>query len=532
MLRILLVDDEAFIRQGLRLLIDWKSQGFEIVEEASNGLEAIDFLRKNEVELIIADIKMPEMDGLELIEYIRREKISHAHFAILSGFYDFSYAQTAIRYRCTDYILKPVQKEELITLLQKTRLEYDKKKLTDIADKEKERALFEQHMLSLIWGKYDQLNLQYIREHMKLSERIRYINIETDFEEIQVTQKVKRQAQRALYEKCLQILGPLENHIVFDVTKHESGCDVGFIWCDYMASEKNMTEREYLCWFVDRIGEEINYPIRVYAGNEVEAIEAISESYRTANVARSFYTFRDDKDIAFYEKELELSTDFFVEKQKLDNLVAVIEANQKEQIIEGVDILYEEINYKQMDVQMIGLHVNYFLYQLMHLAMECDDNINQEQILKHISAAAFHWDAVWGSSSQFKKFALEYAEYLAQLRQNTAKGILQYIEKEIAENYQEDISLKTLSEKYYINSAYLGQIFKKQFGQGFKEYLNTYRLERASEFLLRTNEKVYAIAKMAGYHNLDYFINRFVAYRGCTPTQYRKQSMAADTEQE
>ena len=97
MLRVLLVDDEPFILQGLQVLIDWKKEGFEIVATAANGAEALDFLKENRVELIITDISMPVITGLELLKKIREEKLSDAYFIILSGYADFSYAQQALQ---------------------------------------------------------------------------------------------------------------------------------------------------------------------------------------------------------------------------------------------------------------------------------------------------------------------------------------------------------------------------------------------------------------------------------------------------
>ncbi|HPU64022.1 MAG TPA: AraC family transcriptional regulator, partial [Mobilitalea sp.] len=113
--------------------------------------------------------------------------------------------------------------------------------------------------------------------------------------------------------------------------------------------------------------------------------------------------------------------------------------------------------------------------------------------------------------------------YLNSLRKNVFGGILADIEREITENYMHNISLKSLSEKYYINRAYLGQIFKKQFGVSFKDYLNNYRIEKACEILLRTDDKIYEIAEAVGFNNTDYFISKFVQIKGTTPLQYRKQ---------
>ena len=119
MLKVLLVDDEPFILQGLKLLVDWENEGFRVAGTAANGMEALAFLKKEKVDLVIADIKMPQMTGLELLEHIRKEKISDAYFVILSGYAEFSFAQQAMQNDCTDYLLKPVSSAGLIDALKK-----------------------------------------------------------------------------------------------------------------------------------------------------------------------------------------------------------------------------------------------------------------------------------------------------------------------------------------------------------------------------------------------------------------------------
>lgn len=121
MLKALLVDDEPFITKGLSVLVDWEAAGFTIAGTASNGRQALAFLKKHPVDLIIADIQMPVMGGLELLEILRRDKISDAHFVVLSGYSDFEYARQALRYDCMDYLLKPVMTDQLTELLQKVR---------------------------------------------------------------------------------------------------------------------------------------------------------------------------------------------------------------------------------------------------------------------------------------------------------------------------------------------------------------------------------------------------------------------------
>lgn len=123
-----------------------------------------------------------------------------------------------------------------------------------------------------------------------------------------------------------------------------------------------------------------------------------------------------------------------------------------------------------------------------------------------------------------RKFACEYAEYLVQLRKNVSRGILTEIENEIKEHYAENLTLRELGQKYYINSSYLGQIFRKRYGQSFKNYLNNYRIREAASQLIRTDKKVSQIAEDVGYRDLDYFISRFIEQEGCTPSRYRKSA--------
>ena len=112
---------------------------------------------------------------------------------------------------------------------------------------------------------------------------------------------------------------------------------------------------------------------------------------------------------------------------------------------------------------------------------------------------------------------------MAQLKGNQAKGVLGKVENDLRENFRENLTLKDLSRKYYVNAAYLGQIFKKQYGESFKDYLNHIRIEKAVELLLHTDMRIYEIADAVGYKDMDYFINKFIAIKGCTPAKFRKQ---------
>ena len=218
MLRVLLVDDEPFILQGLKVLFDWETEGFEIVKTAGDGEEALKYLKEQQVDLIIADINMPGINGLELLEKIRGENISDPYFVFLSGYADFSYAQKAISYECTYYLLKPVEKEELLKVLKKV-LEKNEKRIETIQTSVKmERAYLARNMISVILGKYDSANLEYVKDYTRFSDFLYYVEIELDGMQLEdeITDQEKREYQRKLFQSCLDFLKEDGNHCIFD----------------------------------------------------------------------------------------------------------------------------------------------------------------------------------------------------------------------------------------------------------------------------------------------------------------------------
>lgn len=528
MLRVLLVDDEPFFVQGLSVLIDWAAEGYEIAGTAANGKEALEFLKSNRADLIIADIKMPVMTGIELLETIRRENISEAYFVILSGYNDFQYVRQALRHECMDYVLKPVRQEELTEILRKAAGMHETRSQKMKKDQQMERAYLARNVNLLLSGKYDQINLEYVKNHMRLSPGMRYISIEIDEMELteELPEEKKYALQRQIYQRCMEYLGEKDsNHCIFDVSNQENSYDIGFLYCRYMAEDKGVREQEYLETFLKEVRRSMDIPVVMFVGSRIEEISGISESYQTAAVVKSFRAFSAKRNITYYEEEMKKGySGTIMCKQSLDALVCSIEQNDQKGIAGNVEIFYEEMNHLGTDANLVDLNINYLLFQLIHLAAEQDDNVNQEEILHFISTGAFNRGTMRGSKAHMIRFACEYARYLIQLRKDTSKGVLAQVEREVREHYAGNLTLKELSKKYHVNSAYLGQIFKKKYEQSFKDYLNNYRIEQAAAILLRTDKKVYEVAEAVGYHDLDYFINRFILAKGCTPAKFRKRS--------
>ena len=528
MLKVMLVDDEPYILQGLQVLIDWEGGGFEIAAKCSNGKEALKFLCENHVDLVISDIRMPEMTGLELLETVKKEKISDAEFVLLTGYDDFAYTQRAIRNGCLDYILKPVIEEELISVLQKVT-NINRESVTLKKDREKmEDAYLARIIRHIIKGKYNDEDIEYANKHLQLSGNLRLIDIEFVNKESDDDSSESDDMdvfQRRLLYSCKEVLKEYSNHFATDFTYDEDTYSVGFIYCENMAAIRDMTEEDFLNSLIRKIEGLIIKPIRMVCGQKVSDVSLLSESYVSCRRLKSITGFHNKKKLYFSEETEENHSSYggiVLCKNTIDDIISSIIKNDSQMIEEDVERLCDELQGKEGNNRAFDLNINYLLFQLIHLASELDDTVNQEEIIQYISDQASEGVFLRGSHQHLKKFALDYAAYLSELRKSISHGILADVEAEIRENYADNISLKDLGDKYHINNSYLGQIFRKKYGMSFKNYLTNYRIKEAAKQIINTDDKINRIAENVGYKDSDYFIRKFIEIMGCTPSKYRK----------
>lgn len=523
LLKVLLVDDEPFITKGLSVLVDWKEQGFTIEGTAANGKQALSFLKKHPVDLIIADIQMPVMDGLELMEILQRDRISDAHFVILSGYSDFEYARKAIRYDCMDYLLKPVMTDQLIELLQKVRATCRRSSEGKKREAVYSSAYLAQNLLALLQEQYDDKTVSYVESQLKLTGGIRYVSIARQMDRTApVPAKQVKALRQELAATCRRLLDGWENHLL-DVPPERNSCGVGLIFCQGMFQETGKSEYDFLLAFHTQIQAAIQSAITLFAGKQVSHISGLGDSYQTAVQMRAMHRYLSDSiPIQFYRPGVDAGF-AGISAMALDTLIAAIERNDKPGIRDGVLAVFGTIS-TDTDFELLRVNMDYLLYKMVRLACERDRAVNQKELLQHLQKNMLRYgDVIPDKFERLIQFVQEYAEYLLSL-QNDGGSIIRQVEQEIRLHYRENLTLKSLSQKYYVNSAYLGQIFKKKYGVTFREYLNNCRIEQAARLLVTTRDKIYAIAQAVGYQDLDYFIERFIAAKGCTPSNYRKMN--------
>lgn len=517
MISIMIVDDEPFIREGLKVVINWEEYGFHITCEASNGQEALDILEEKEIDLVIADIRMPIYDGLELIELAKKKGNIKTKYVILSGYSDFDYVKKALNQNVSDYILKPIQKDELINTLKKVKDDILKEQLDEEAIKQLKNNQLRNSIEGLVGGLYSDASLCLIREHFGKFISLRYTLIRI---EKRVNEKGNEEVDEHLKKLFMDSIDSNLYYLTETKRLNTNTYDVGVII--YNRTRKT-TDTQVINMIYEQCIKDLSYQYSLFVGIQVETIEELNESYKTAMRATVNQCMANTKDQITYFDELKAkeSTRHSVSYEKIERLSRYVKEHNAEKIVPVIEAIYEELKERLVEPELIQINIRYILYNLVDASQNLLGKAEQEELLEYLNDTMFEDLSYCGDMEGFIHVVIDLTEYLYQLKNYSSSMILTKVVKEIDERYAENITLKDLGKKYFINSVYLGQIFKKEIGKSFKEYLNTVRIEKAAKFLVETNERVYAIAEMVGYQKVDYFISKFVSIKGTTPHQYR-----------
>lgn len=517
MISVMIVDDEPFIREGLKVVINWEEHGFHIIAEASNGQEALHILEEKEIDLVITDIRMPIYDGLELIKLAKKKGYRRTKYVILSGHNDFEYAKKALTQNVSDYILKPIQKDELISTLKKVKEEILKEQLDEEAIKQLKNNQLRNSIEGLVGGLYSDASLCLIREYFGKLNSLRYVLIR-----IEKKDNEKRSEDVRIHIKKL-LMDSLELNLYYlTETKklNTNTYDVGVIICN---RSRRITDTKIINIIFEQCIKDLSYQYSLFVGIQVENIEELNESYKTAMRATVNQSMTNTKDQITYYDELRAkeSTRRSVSYEKIERLSRYVKEHNADKIVPVIEDIYEELKEGLVEPELIQINIRYILYNLVDASQNLLGKAEQEELLEYLNDTMLEDLSYCGDMEGFIHVVLDLSEYLYQLKNYSSSMILTKVVKEIDERYAENITLKDLGKKYFINSVYLGQIFKKEIGKSFKEYLNIIRIEKAADFLVETDERVYAIAEMVGYQKVDYFISKFVSIKGTTPHQYR-----------
>jgi two-component system, response regulator YesN len=514
--KVILVDDENFFRKGLRSLIDWEACGFGVAGEATNGEDALALIDEVHPELVITDIRMPVLDGLELIKQVMQKGGYHPKFIIISGHSDFKYAQQAVRYGVHDFILKPIDQEEIEETLQSLSHTISDQKLVLERNIEIKKAVF---LENLIYGKVNEEDACAFSRELSLSSAAEYyylileVNGHPQSSEIQVKEKITS----IIRDICDPQVG------VF-IQELEQGSYGLLIPSTYLCRFQ-MQISHFVKWIYGLLTSSMPQEVTFYIGPAVPKLYFLRDSFEAAKNAREYKYVYEDKNIIL-SKEIENNKSITyteLEDSYYHLLMEQIEENTTMAIMETIDKIFLQFASKKMAQVAVKASINRFVHAILKIIKNMEGELSNLKNFRIMLQLQNYNLTLQQLRKQFLEFVLESKEMITTLRKQSADGEAHKIKQFVDSHYRENISLKSIAAKFFMNPVYLGQLFKKTYGIYFKDYLLQVRINEAKKLLRQSELKIYEIAERVGFNNTDYFVTMFGKFEKITPSEYRNK---------
>lgn len=529
MLKLLLVDDEQPILDGLKSLIDWDKAGIRHIETAANGREALAVAGSFKPDIIITDIKMPFMNGLELIRSIRQMQ-PESKCIVLCGYQDFEYAREAMKYGAVRYLVKPVEENELKEAIQNIRESYlsasrEKERIADLNRKLVESVPFLRNKLlySIITGEAKdadvtaaQLNSFGIK-HFPDRYICAVIEFETNHSIGGFTGENMELIRFAAANITDELINAHAEGLVFYMLEQQI-----IIIMDVMDCQTHTVEA-LLRDVIHHISGFLKMPVTIGVSSVCEGIGESTRSFREAKSALKYKLLAGIGKAIYYNDMAGDSTrEIFIPLNLGKRLENSVITGDSSSIPGAVSNLFTALK------SIKGVRPSEILSKCREELLLIRRNFEDMGVsAKTISAFIERFDnelqglTIDELELQFRAAFTEMANEI--LKTNTAgiKAIINQIRQYIDNNYEFQITLNTIAEKFYINSSYASRLFKQELSENFIDYLTGKRISEAIKMLLNTEMNVYEISEKIGYGNPKYFSQLFKKHTGMTPREYR-----------
>lgn len=514
---VLIADDEQNIREGLKYIVDWEALGFEICFEAANGEDALSVILKQNPSLVLLDIRMPKMYGTDIIR-IAREKGYRGKFIILSGYSDFTYAQTAIRYGVDFYLTKPIDEDELLASLTQIK-----------ATLEKER--FKSDNFELLKHKAKNVILHEIVTGIYQSSDVASLTPE-EFDEMNLTADIY---QVVIFEKFS--LNPDDVSYSFaDLLKITNKGNHTFEHFEEEGNEVILLKGSFALLkfqsFLDRYEKNPPQPgspldsLFLAYGRPVTDLDEIYLSYEEASTLRKrrFFCIQGQHTLGYEELPDVKKRNLEIDNNKLTEYCTLLTdylfSFNRKKVAETLFSLEEYLYNVKNDISSVNLFLKDLYLRIKEKVNHtyCNTEIpfpTNSKVFDIIDNCHYLYEII--------QFISEQTEMVMNATGNPSRDtVLDDILYYIDHNYQTNIKLESIAPLFGYNSAYLGKIFSKTIGENFNSYVDHKRIEHSKELLAENKLKVYEIAEQVGYKNVDYFHKKFKKYVGISPAEYRK----------
>jgi two-component system response regulator YesN len=533
--KIMIVDDEEEIRLGIIKKIDWEANGFIVVGDAENGKEALEKAEKLQPDVIMTDIKMPFMDGLELGQKLV-ELMPSSKIIVFSGCDDFEYAHRAIKINVVEYVLKPINSVELIEVLKrlKTQLdhEYNEKRNLETLYKhyvESLPVIREQFLVGVIEGRISESQWNEQSENLGIDFEYDYLSVAVIHADGSLTLDEVGDNISISKEPTLV---PISIKKIVDENMDKYCKFASFLYSDMVVVIGNFEKKDDILLFIKGINEVckiyeriMNLTISSGIGYVYSRTVEIRFSYKAAQNALDYrFILGTGKAIYIDDVEPDNSVQLQLDEQEERYMLNAIKISSEEEITMAIDNLFKKFEDLLLPFNQYRIYLMEIMTSILKLVQAY--NLDIDEIFGR-NFNCYSYLEAFNSINEVKKWivskAIKVNDYIKKERINSSMLLIERAKQYIKENYRDyDISVEKLCSELHVSPTYFSTMFKKETKMNFVNYLTTIRLEQAVKLLNTTDDKTYIIADKVGYPEANYFSYVFKKKFGVSPSKYRK----------
>lgn len=492
---LIIADDEYFIRQRIKKIIPWEKLKLKFSGEAENGKQTLELLEKEDADILLLDIKMPQMDGIETAKYIK-ENFPHVHIIILSGYNDFEYARSLLRYGVKDYLLKPVSSEELEKALANTLHSLETEKRRDLAirlyrEYEKDTALEAVRTASSSWEKL-------CASYPEFSD-YSFSFFCAFFLSENTVSALDKLVERFLDSRLLCHHRQDGDYIhIFQIFLHTPGeTDAAdLLLKEFTAAQTTFTYLSVSTLF--SVSEDWNPPYKYCTSLLMDRYFAKSSCI---NSARIHNTTSDP-----FEEVIKLRKEF----------LPILNSQDENGLQNYLDRLFSVIAQKENAELLVMTVTEIFTIYHIYFSVPKKSSQSIQELVSLLLESEYSLDAI---KEECRSYGLQC------IRENTAAPsdnklcgkIIEYIRQNYADT---TLSVSEIAAHFQLHPTYLGSVFKRIQHTSLLQYISEVRISEARKLLRETNLKISEIAEQTGFSDIYYFSKRFKKITGCSPKEY------------
>jgi len=525
---LLIVDDEGIFRKGIQVMIAEMHGDWAVIAEAKDGIEALEKIEQQQPDLIITDIKMPRMDGIQL-QYIIKERYPHIACVVMSGYNDFQYARESLRLGAKDYLMKPFEREELYQLLGKLEEEYGHGKEPEskrvVEDRQVQTQVRQQVLAGLLNGSIHHAEPELL-ENVGIRFPHPYIScLVAKLDRDSVTDERFYQMDPSLFSIYMQqfiqesINSTLLGH-VFIMN------DIEVVALINEADADSIFEK--IERFTDQIRKEIrglsNFTITFGLGSPVKDLESISRSYKEAGLALLYRLVIGGDRLLSSETIAGMKMEH-TEWQSADwnSLNQSVQEGKLAEVELQVREFVTSVCTKWKDPEIIHQQICKMLLHFYELAVNLAvvKMWLQDTDVKHVLLDVYSYSSSKELIERCQKLLGDLTICIANRQKKFVASPIELVVRYVEEHFAEPITLNMMAEIVYLSPSYLSSLFKSKQGQSFIDFLTEKRIEKAKQMLLYSDEKIQVISDSTGFTNIRHFNRVFKSMTNRTPSEFR-----------